>query len=254
MRHARIPHDRPGVPERGADRGATSRRVRDGGGGAATRRRTAPSTCGWRCSTGHGESSVVDIDRANSIENRLNKVARVSRRRSSRPRAGRASSTTAAWSRSVSEVDRDQRRVARRRRGRPDRRQARNGLPRRAVSRLDRRQARLGEDARGDAAGPLLRADPRARRVLRAHVLRVPRAGAHSVLPAAEVHDPAGARRSGESAVRREPPAAVRHAPARRSTSSRSRCVGVTDLYHSSTTRNGWIAREPDGSPRRATW
>ena len=60
-------------------------------------------------------------------------------------------------------------------------------------------------DARSDAIGPVLRADPRARRLLRAHVLRVRRLGLAADLPADRSCDRAG----------REPPAAVRHAATR---------------------------------------
>ena len=91
--------------------------------------------------------------------------------------------------------------------------------------------------------GPVLRADPRARQLLRAHVLRVPRAGPGPELPAAGFPVPP-ARRPGQPAAGREPPAAVRHPAARvRSRRRRPTDRSVADPFHPSTTRDGWIAQ-----------
>ena len=182
-------------------------------GAAGLAARTARSTRAWRSSTGDGESTVVNVDRANSIENRLTKVLQYLA--ATYPDEGWSQFLDTSgvepapkWSEIVIAGA-----VARRRPGRPDRAAA-LGAPGGVVRRLDGRQARLGH-ARSDALEPVLRADPPARQLLRAHVLRVSRAGPRPELPAARLHDPAGDGRPGQPVAGREPPAAVRDAAAR---------------------------------------
>ena len=120
--------------------GAAAGRVRERASIRRTRRRTARSTRAWRSSTARASRPVVNVDRANSIENRLTKalehlptdlrqrgLGAVPRRR------GRAEVVG----------DRGRRRVARRRAGRPDR-DAAPGAPRRGVRRAGRTPSTAG--------------------------------------------------------------------------------------------------------------
>src|SRR3954467_11323121 len=156
--------------------------------------------------------------------------------------------------------DRDQRRVTRRRAGRADRDVA-PGAPRGAVPRLDGRQARVG-GARSDAVEPVLLAAPRTREHLRPDVLRVRGSRPRPELPAARLHRPPRRGQPRQPAPDRQPAAAAPPATPLLSDNRRPpfgtrqlvhnlepfTLVGVADPYHTSNTRDGWIAREPDGT------
>ena len=71
-RTARLSHDRPRVPQRRADRGRG--RMWDPRGPAARCREKCARNARQEILDGHRCSPVVDVDQANSIENRLNKM------------------------------------------------------------------------------------------------------------------------------------------------------------------------------------
>ena len=116
-----------------------------------------------------------------------------------------------------------------------------------ALPGLDGRQARLGQEARATPVEPLLRADPR--RATPSSRARVTRTSPSSSRRPARCRSTRSRRRrspttrcSSRTASRRSTPACSC------STSTRSRPRAVVGRpCHTSTTRNGWIAREPDG-------
>ena len=120
-RPPRLPHDPPRLPQRGADRRAPPPA---GCGNYRRGVRDSPPTCTINARMelldGRSESTVVDVDRANSIENRLNKAARVPRGDRTR-REGWAQFLDGQRRARVA-ADGDRRRVARRRPGRDHRR------------------------------------------------------------------------------------------------------------------------------------
>ena len=132
-RTPRLSHDRPRVQERGADRDAAAGRMRERRRGAARR---SPPNCAINARMeildGRGESPVVDVDRAEQHREPAEQAARSTWRRPT-PAEG-WSTVPRRQRREPAEVvgDRDRRRVARRRPGRPDR-DAAPGAPRGVV-------------------------------------------------------------------------------------------------------------------------
>ena len=170
------------------------RRVRERRCRRRPRRRTARSTRAWRSSTGLERiDRVVNVDPRQQHREPAEQGARSTWPRPTPARAGRSSSTPAApatpkWSETViagGSLGAGQAALIA---------TLHHGAPRGAVHRLDGRQARLGH-ARSDAVGAVLLADPPARAVLRAHLLRVPRARPGPELPAAGFPIPPVARR-----------------------------------------------------------
>ena len=193
------------------------------------RRRTARSTRAWRSSTGrqlarrHGRSRRT-ASRTGSTRCSQHLAADLPRRRLVAVHRRQRTSPSGR--------DRDRRRVARRRPGRPDR-VAALGAPRGVVRRLDRCQARLGQ-ARSDAGGAVLLADPRARHLLPrtcfAYAVWSGPTCPQTCFPSCAVNP--------QPAAGREPPAAVRDPPTRVQPRARSHRAERQRPYHPSTTRD----------------